>query len=54
MKKYFKSRLMYFQEPEGVKIKPESEMSSDATLTECMSGLFHTSCRGYSHPQLIF
>ncbi len=26
MAKYFTSRLIYFQEPEGVKIKPESEM----------------------------
>ncbi len=28
MARYFMNRLIYFQEPEGVKIKPESEMSS--------------------------
>ncbi len=39
------SRLIYFHELEAVKIKPESEISSHITLTECtsvISGLFHT------------
>ncbi len=34
MAKYFKSRLIYFHEPEGVKIKFESEISSHITLQE--------------------
>ena len=33
--KYFKSRPIYFQEPKGVKIQPESKISSHITLTEC-------------------
>ncbi len=35
MVKYFTSRLIYFHEPKGVKIKPESEISSHITQTEC-------------------
>ncbi len=36
MEKYcFKSMLINFHEPERVKIKPESEISSHITLTEC-------------------
>ncbi len=31
MVKYFMSRLMYFQEPEAVKIQPESEISCHNT-----------------------
>ncbi len=42
MVKYFMSRLIYFREPEGVKIKPESEISSHITLMSVISGLFHT------------
>ncbi len=42
MVKYFKSRLIYFQEPKIVKIKPESEISSHITLRSVISGLFHT------------
>ena len=42
MAKYFKSRLIYFHEPELVKIKPESEISCHNTLTSVISGLFHT------------
>ncbi len=42
MVKYFTSRLIYFQEPKGVKIKPESEISSHITPTSVISGLFHT------------
>ncbi len=42
MAKYFMSMLIYFQEPEGIKIKPESEISSHITLTSIISGLFHT------------
>ncbi len=42
MAKYFRSRLTYFQEPEGVKIKPESEIYCHNTLTSVISGLFHT------------
>ena len=42
MVKYFTSRLIYFHEPKGVKIKPESEISSHITLTSVISGLFHT------------
>ncbi len=38
--KYFKSRLIYFHKPEGVKIKPESEISSHITLKSVISGLF--------------
>ncbi len=41
MAKYFRSRLTYFQEPEGVKIKPESEIYCHNT-TSVISGLFHT------------
>ncbi len=41
MAKYFTSRLIYFHEPEGVKIKPESEISSHITLVSVISGLFH-------------
>ncbi len=39
MAKYFMSRLIYFQEPEGMKIQPESEISSHITLTSIISGL---------------
>ncbi len=35
MEKYFTSRLIYFHEPEGVKIKPKSEIFSHVTLPEC-------------------
>ncbi len=45
MAKYFtEHRLIYFHEPEVVKIKPENEKSSHITLeyTSVMSGLFHT------------
>ncbi len=41
MTKYFTNRLIYFQEPEPVKIKPESEISCHITLTSVISGLFH-------------
>ncbi len=41
MVKYFTSRLIYCHEPKGVKIKPESEISSHITLMS-VSGLFHT------------
>ncbi len=39
MARYFTLRL-YFQEPEAVKIKPESEISSHITLISIISGLF--------------
>ncbi len=39
MAKYFMSRLIYFHEPKGVKIKPESEISSHITLTSVYSTL---------------
>ncbi len=48
MAEYFMSRLIYFhrliyfQEPEAVKIKPESEISCHTKLTSVISGLFHT------------
>ncbi len=42
MAKYFMSRLIYFHEPEGLKIKPESEIPSHNTLTSVINGLFHT------------
>ncbi len=42
------SRLIYFHEPEAVKIKPESEISSHITLTSVISGLFHTRYLYYS------
>ncbi len=38
--KYFMSILIYFPEPDAVKIKPESETSSHITLTNVISGLF--------------
>ncbi len=41
MAKYFMSRLIYLHEPEAVKIKPESEISSHITLTSVISGLFY-------------
>ncbi len=41
MVKYFTSRLIYFHEPKGVKIKPESEISSHITLKSVISGLFY-------------
>ncbi len=41
MEKYLKSRLIYFQEPESMKIKHENEMSSHITLRSVISGLFH-------------
>ncbi len=38
MAKYFMSRLIYFHRAKGgVKIKPESEISSHITLTKCKS-----------------
>ncbi len=40
MAKYFIIRLIYFHEPEGVKIKPESEISNHLTLMSIISGLF--------------
>ena len=40
MAKYFMSNLNYFHEPEAVKIKSESEISSHITLTSVISGLF--------------
>ncbi len=42
MAKYFKSRLIYFHEPEASENKPESEISCHITLTSVISGLFHT------------
>ncbi len=36
------SRLIYFHETEGVKIKPESEISCHITLMSVISGLFYT------------
>ncbi len=41
MVKYFTSRLVYFPEPEGVKIKPESETYSLITLLSVISVLFY-------------
>ncbi len=41
MAKYFKSMLIYFQEPEVSEKKPESEISSHITLTSVISGIFH-------------
>ncbi len=35
MVKYFKSRLSYFHEPEAVEMKPESEISSHISQSEC-------------------
>ncbi len=41
MAKYFMSgRLIYFHEPEAVKIKPESEISNHITLMSVISCLF--------------
>ncbi len=42
MAKYFKSSLIYFQEPEAVIVKPENEMSSH--MTSVTSGLFYARC----------
>ena len=50
MAEIFHSRLIYFQEPEGVKIKPES-VSSHITLTSVKHGLFHT---GYLHYSILY
>ncbi len=33
--------LIYFYEPEAVKIKPESKIFSHITLTSVINGLFH-------------
>ncbi len=35
------SRLIYFHQPEAVKIKPESEISSHIILTSIICGLFY-------------
>ncbi len=37
----FQEQANFFQEPEEVKIKPESEISSHITLISVISGLFH-------------